>query len=93
MIEDYFFVNTDTVFNIPPLVDHVLVDSFCISGPGVFKFELALNPNNPITNNMSTNNSVEVMLIINQVVVAQARSDDADFPSNLSLKYRTRFTE
>ena len=43
LIEDYFFVNDEEIL-IEEDVDLALIPSFCITGPSVFKFELAVNP-------------------------------------------------
>ena len=43
-----------------------LIPAFCITGPSVFKFELAVNPEEEIDETFT------VMLLINSVVVATA---------------------
>ena len=58
-----------------------LIPLFCITGPSVFKFELAVNPRDEVEN-------FTVMLRINGVLVAQAIADDVSEPSNLALFYR-----
>ena len=70
LIEDYFFVN-DELITIPGFADVPLIPSFCITGPSVFKFELAANPNEEVE-------ELIIMLLINGVLVAQAEADDAE---------------
>ena len=64
LIEDYFFVNDD-VIEIPTTTEVALIPAFCITGPSVFKFELAANPADEVDDFI-------VMLLINDEVVAEA---------------------
>ena len=45
LIEDFFFVNTDEL-TVPIATgdDLNLIDPFCITGPSVFEFVLAVSP-------------------------------------------------
>ena len=43
LIEDYFFVNDELIL-VSPTMEKTLIGPFCITGPSVFKFELAVNP-------------------------------------------------
>lgn len=45
LIEDFFFVNTEElVVPIASQPDLNLIDPFCITGPSVFEFVLAVSP-------------------------------------------------
>ena len=68
------------------MIDVDLIDPFCIEGPSVFKFELAVNPSVDVE-------LFVVMLLINDEIVAQAAADDDEAPSNLSLIYRGNIAE
>lgn len=80
LVEDWFFVNENTI-SIPADIEAQLIPAFCVSGPGVFKFELAVSANDAV-------DDFVVMLLINDVLVAQAEVDDFETPSSLSLIYR-----
>ena len=81
LIEDYFFVNQAEIV-VEDMSEVALIPAFCITGPSVFKFELAVNLEEEI------DETATVMLLINSVVVATAAVNDAETPSNLSLIYR-----
>lgn len=80
LVEDWFFVNENTI-EIPEDIEAQLIPAFCVTGPGVFKFELAVNPSDSVDDFL-------VMLLINDVLVAQAEVNDFETPSNVSLIYR-----
>ena len=63
------------------MTEVALIPAFCITGPSVFKFELA-------TSFVDGVDDVVVMLMINDEVVAQAEAFDSEEPSNLALIYR-----
>ena len=64
LIEDYFFVNDEEIL-IEEREDTNLIPAFCITGPSVFKFELALNLVDNVT-------ETSAMLLINDEIVAEA---------------------
>ena len=71
----------DAEITVAPFEEVPLIPAFCIAGPSVFKFELAVTPRDNV-------DMFVVMLLINDIVVAQASADDDEVPSNLSLIYR-----
>ena len=85
VIEDYFFVNEEEI-EIAAMTEVALIPEFCITGPSVFKFELAVNPFNEVA-------MFVVMLLINDEVVAKAQANDMESPSNLALIYRGAIDE
>ena len=64
LIEDYFFVNQAEIV-VEDMSEVALIPAFCITGPSVFKFELAANPADEVDDFI-------VMLLINDEVVAEA---------------------
>ena len=68
------------------MAEVALIPAFCITGPSVFKFELA-------TSFVDGVDDVVVMLMINDEVVAQAEAFDSEEPSNLALIYRGSIDE
>ena len=85
LIEDYFFVNQEEI-PIAEMTEVILVPEFCVTGPSVFKFELAVNLVKDVED-------IVVALMINSEVVAQAEADDFEAPSNLALIYRGAIEE
>ena len=85
LIEDYFFVNQAEIV-VEDMSEVALIPAFCITGPSVFKFELAVNLVKDVED-------IVVALMINSEVVAQAEADDFEAPSNLALIYRGAIEE
>ena len=84
LIEDYFSTNpwplefvAETTFD--------LVEAFCITEPGVFIFNLAVNYSSEDSGERTPN--VQTMLLIDNEPVASSRVNDAQEPSNVALFY------
>ena len=58
-----------------------MIPEFCVTGPGVLKFELATSPSNEV-------DMFAVMVMVDGLIVASAQANDRETPSNLSLIYR-----
>ena len=85
LLQDFFSVNSEGPVPIPFDTDVMLVGPFCIEGPSVFKFELSATVG---TSEVEGISDVAVVLMIDSIPVASARSDDSEAPSSLSLIYR-----
>ena len=73
------------------LVEDVEMDigSFCIEGPNtVFNFALTASLDSMLANGLTRD--IAFNLLINGNIVATAKLDDSEGPSNLSLIYRGR---
>ena len=60
-----------------------MVDPFCITEPGFFIFNLAVN----YSSEMNRVPNIETMLLIDEVPVAVSKVDDNQEPSNAALFY------
>ena len=85
LIEDYFFVNEEEL-QIMSDTGFILVNPFCIEGPGVIDFNLAASFTISVA-------AVRVDLMVGGLTVATSSIDDDDAPSNLALSYRGKIEE
>lgn len=84
--EDYFYTNAEEI-EIQAGEINQLLGPFCISGPGVFDFNLVA------TFEDETDQVMVTLLFDGADIVAQSQVNDATAPSNLALQYRARITD
>ena len=85
LIEDYFTTNPEPTETFAAESVFDLIEAFCITEPGVFIFNLAVNYSSNDTGTRTPN--VQTMLLIDELPVATARVNDMQEPSNVALFY------
>ena len=86
LIEDFFMVNAEEITAGAAFEEAVLLEPFCITGPSVFEFQLAVSAT-------LVDGEFTVELLIDDLVVATATEDDRQSDSSLSLAYRGSIAE
>ena len=90
MIEDYFTVNEEKLEFANGGDEFDLITPFCLEGPGVFLFELAVNYGSDDDGRV---NRIETDLRVDGDSVAMSEVRDRQEPSNAALLYEMVLTD